>query len=112
MVSFFRSKTGTAQIIHFGGGLAEVLRGLPQSGLLFPRLAAMDEKHRASLFQRACRRVNVTGISLHSYRYAWAERAKKVGYPERFAQEALGHSSKAVHRAYAKKAKVELPPEL
>ncbi|HTV41814.1 MAG TPA: hypothetical protein VMF08_14625 [Candidatus Sulfotelmatobacter sp.] len=26
------------------------------------------------------------------------------------AQEALGHNSKAVHRAYARKAKVELPP--
>jgi len=77
---------------------------------LFPRLAGMDEKHRASLFQRACRRVNVTGISLHSYRYSWAERARKAGYPERFAQEALGHNSKAVHRAYARKAKVELPP--
>ncbi|MGA3283415.1 MAG: hypothetical protein ABSD57_03005 [Verrucomicrobiota bacterium] len=25
------------------------------------------------------------------------ERAKTVGYPERFAQQALGHNSKAVH---------------
>ena len=50
------------------------------------------------------------GVSLHSYRYAWAERAKTSGYPERFAQEALGHKSKAVHRAYAKMARVELPP--
>jgi hypothetical protein len=33
-----------------------------------------------------------------------------VGYPERFAQLALGHNSKAVHRAYAKNAKVHLPP--
>jgi len=48
-------------------------------------------------------------VSLHSYRYSWAERAKKAGYPERFAQEALGHNSKAVHRAYAKKAKVTVP---
>ena len=48
-------------------------------------------------------------VSLHSYRYAWAERAKVAGYPERFAQEALGHNSKAVHRAYAKKAQVILP---
>jgi hypothetical protein len=47
---------------------------------------------------------------LHSYRYAWAERAKTAGYPERFAQLALGHNSKAVHRAYAKKAQVTLPP--
>jgi integrase len=48
-------------------------------------------------------------VSLHSYRYAWAERAKKAGYPERFAQEALGHNSKAIHRAYAKRAQVTLP---
>lgn len=85
VVSFFRSKTGTAQIIHFGSALAEVLRDLPGEGLLFPRLAAMDEKHRAARFQRACRREGITGISLHSYRYAWAERAKCAGYPERFA---------------------------
>ena len=110
VVSFFRSKTGTAQIVHFGEGLGEILKGLPTSGPLFPRLFKIDEKHRASLFQRACRRVKVSGVSLHSYRYAWAERARKAGYPERFAQEALGHGSKAVHRAYAKRAKVELPP--
>jgi integrase len=53
--------------------------------------------------------LGIKGVSLHSYRYAWAERAKKAGYPERFAQEALGHNSKAVHRAYARKAQVELP---
>lgn len=109
VVSFFRAKTGTAQIIHFGSALAEVFRDLPGQGLLFPRLAAMDEKHRASFFQMICRRVGITGISLHSYRYAWAERARSCGYPERFAQEALGHNSVAVHRAYAKKAKVKLP---
>jgi integrase len=109
VVSFFRGKTGTVQTIHFGESLAEILRGLPQSGYLFPRLATMDEKHRASLFQRACRRVNVKGISLHSYRYSWAERAKTAGYPERFAMENLGHNSKAIHRAYARKAKVHLP---
>ena len=109
VVSFFRAKTGTAQILHFGAELAEVLRDLPGEGLLFPRLAVMDEKHRASLFQRCCRRTGITGISLHSYRYAWAERAKTCGYPERFAQEALGHNSKAVHRAYAKRAQVKIP---
>ena len=48
-------------------------------------------------------------MTLHCYRYAWAERAKQCGYPERFAQEALGHNSKAVHRAYSRKAKVKLP---
>jgi len=110
VVSFFRSKSGTAQIVHFGDQLAAVLSRLPKAGFLFPWLTAMDEKHRASHFQRACRRVKVTGVSLHSYRYSWAERAKTAGYPERFAQMALGHNSKAIHRAYARKAHVVLPP--
>ncbi|HEY1787271.1 MAG TPA: hypothetical protein VGJ73_03910 [Verrucomicrobiae bacterium] len=76
---------------------------LPGQGMLFQKLVAMDEKHRASLFQMTCRRLGIKGISLHSYRYLWAERAKVAGMPERFTQEALGHNSKAVHRAYAKK---------
>jgi integrase len=108
VVSFFRSKTGKAQIIRVGESFAEILRLLPQNGLLFPNLATLDEKHRASRFQELCRRVGVTGVSLHSYRYAWAERAKCAGYPERFAQEALGHNG-IVHRAYSKKAQVILP---
>ena len=33
-----------------------------------------------------------------------------AGYPERYAQEALGHKSQAVHRSYAKRAKMLLPP--
>ena len=33
----------------------------------------------------------------------------KCGYPERFAQQALGHNSKAVHNAYAKHAEVTVP---
>src|SRR5207244_13352604 len=47
--------------------------------------------------------------SLHDALPIWAERARKCGYPERFAQEALGHNSKAVHRSYAKRAQVRLP---
>ena len=49
------------------------------------------------------------GVTLHCYRYAWAERAKVVEMPERFAHAALGHNSKAIHRAYAKKAQVIAP---
>jgi len=69
----------------------------------------MDEKHRAVEFKRRCTGLAIKGITLHSYRYAWAERAKTAGYPERFAQEALGHNSKAVHRAYARRAQVKVP---
>jgi integrase len=109
VVSFNRKKTGTVSIIRFGEELEAVLRTLPRSGPLFPKLAPMREAHRATEFRRVCRRLEITGITLHSYRYAWAERAKTCGYPERFAQEALGHNSKAVHRAYARKAHVVIP---
>src|SRR6266511_6165887 len=73
-------------------------------------LAHGKESDRGKAFMRRCKLVGVSGLSLHSYRYAWAERAKMAGYPERYAQEALGHKSKAVHRAYARMARVELPP--
>ena len=72
-------------------------------------MARIKENHRAKMFIKRLATVGITGISLHSYRYAWAERAKACGYPERFAQEALGHNSAAVHRAYAKRAKMKLP---
>ncbi|MGD0261657.1 MAG: hypothetical protein ABSD29_17840 [Verrucomicrobiota bacterium] len=32
-----------------------------------------------------------------------------LDYPERFAQQALGHNSKAVHHAYSKHAEVTVP---
>jgi integrase len=64
---------------------------------------------RATEFKQRCDGLGISGVSMHSYRYAWAERARTVGYPERFAQEALGHNSKAVHRAYAKRALMKIP---
>jgi integrase len=109
VVSFHRKKTGTPSIIRIGGELERVLRGLPAIGPLFPKLVQMREAHRATEFARACRRLKIKGITLHSYRYSWAERAKSAAYPERYAQEALGHNSKAVHRAYSKNAQVIIP---
>jgi len=52
----------------------------------------------------------IPSISLHSYRYSWAERARAAGYPERYAQETLGHQSSTFTRFYSKRAAVELPP--
>jgi hypothetical protein len=56
-----------------------------------------------------CRRLGIKSISLQPYRYAWAERAKIAGHPERFAQQALGPNSRVVHRAYARRAQVKIP---
>lgn len=96
--------------IRFGVEVEAILAALPRSGPLFPKLILAKEKHRAKEFRRRCNGLGIYGISLHSYRYAWAERAKVAGYPERFAQMALGHNSKAVHRAYSKNARVTVPP--
>jgi len=108
-ISFARKKTGSIAIMRFDEDVAEILRDLPSNGPLFPYLRTVRAGDRATEFHQRCVGLNIKGVSLHSYRYAWAERAKAAGYPERFAQEALGHNSKAVHRAYARKAKVELP---
>lgn len=108
-ISYRRQKTGVVSLISFGSEVAGVLKTRPTSGLLFPAMARIHHNHRAKMFIKRLRTVGVSGVSLHSYRYAWAERAKEAGYPERFAMQALGHSSKAVHRAYAKKAQVLVP---
>ena len=82
-VSFFRKKTGVPVLVRAGD--------------------------RATELTQRCQQLKIQGVTLHSYRYAWAERAKTAGYPERFAREALGHNSKAVHRAYTKRALVNIP---
>jgi integrase len=109
VISFARKKTGSIALMRLDDELTEILRSLPNSGPLFPYLRSVRAGDRSTEFHQRCVGLGIKGVSLHSYRYAWAERAKKAGYPERFAQEALGHNSKAVHRAYARKAKVELP---
>jgi hypothetical protein len=53
--------------------------------------------------------LGIQGVTLHSNRYGWAERARKAYYPQRCAQENLGQQSTAVHRAYAKNAAVTIP---
>jgi len=114
VISFFRKKTawrgGPPPQIRFGTEVEEVLAMLPRSGPLFPYLRSVREKDRATEFRQRCHGLGIEGVTLHSYRYAWAERALVAGYPERFAQLALGHNSKAVHRAYAKQAQVTIPP--
>jgi integrase len=108
-ISFTRKKTAVPVILHLGDEALNTLKDLPGEGLLFPYLAGVRAGDRATEFKQRCRGLGIEGVSLHSYRYAWAERAKTCGYPERFAQEALGHNSVAVHRAYAKRAKMKLP---
>ena len=108
-ISFVRQKTGVPVLVQLGEEASNLFKDLPSEGPLFPYLAAVRAGDRATEFKSRCRQLGISGVTLHSYRYAWAERAKTCGYPERFAQEALGHNSKAVHRAYAKRALMKLP---
>lgn len=101
-LQYQRVKTGEWACIQIGARLESLLRKLPSSGSLFPHISQTNESARAAEFCRRCRTVGVKAVSLHSYRYAWAEGAKAAGYPERHAQNALGHNSRAVHAAYAK----------
>ena len=108
-LSYNRKKTARLSGIRFGQECEAILRSLPTEGALFPYLASVRAGDRATEFRQRCQGLGIAGITLHSYRYSWAERAKQVGMPERFAQAALGHSSKAVHRAYAHGAILEIP---
>ncbi len=96
--------------LTIGTKLGTLLKSLPSSGNLFPNIKRISANHRSAEFRRRCRVAGITGVSLHSYRYAWAQRAKACGYPQRFAQQALGHSSRAVHEFYAQDAVVICPP--
>jgi len=108
-ISYNRQKTGKPSILVIGSDLEKILRSLPTAGYLFPYLVGVREADRATEFRQRCKGLKIEGVTLHSYRYAWAERAVAAGYPERYAQKALGHGSKAVARAYARNADVLLP---
>ena len=108
-LTYFRMKTGERSQLSISKSLEKILNQLPTTGVLFPKISASKDNARSAEFCRRIKLLGISGVSLHSYRYAWAERAKTCGYPERFAQAALGHNSKAVHRAYAKNAEVLIP---
>ena len=97
-------------LIRFGAEIEAILKRRPAAGSAVS--VSLHGARRATgqrSFTNGALVWAFQGVSLHSYRYAWAERALKCGYPERFAQQALGHNSKAVHHAYSKHAEVTVP---
>jgi integrase len=102
-INFPRKKNHQTCAQRFGDECAAVLEKLPKQGLLLPSIARLGEGDRATYFTLRCRTLGITGVSLHSMRYSWAERAAALGMPERFAMLALGHKSRAIHQAYAKR---------
>jgi len=108
-ITYFRKKTGTRAQITISKKLETVLSHLPTIGALFPKLSQEEAHVRSKRFAYQSLLAGISDITLHCYRYAWAERANSAGMPERFAQAALGHSSTAVHHAYAKRAPMKVP---
>ena len=112
VISFARKKTGSVAIMRFDEDVAQILRDLPGSGPLFP-----DPRQPSALATAPPSSSNDAGVGLgiKGVRRCIAtvmrgrNGPKKAGYPERFAMENLGQNSKAVHRAYSRKAQVELP---
>ena len=71
-VSFFRKKTGVPVLVHLGAEALDVFKDLPAEGVLFPYLSRVRAGDRATEFRSRCRQLGIVGVTLHSYRYAWA----------------------------------------
>ena len=83
----FRGDSVKPALIRFGVEIEAILKRRPATGQLFPYLATVRAGDRATEFKPRCTGLKISGVSLHSYRYAWPERALKCGY-------ANGRSSK------------------
>lgn len=64
------NRGGGQASLAIGARLEALLRLLPSTGHLFPRLRLLGENMRAGHFCKVCKRANIAGVSLHSYRYA------------------------------------------
>ena len=78
-ISFIRQKTGVPVLVNLGEEALNLLKDLPAEGMLLPYLSSVRAGDRASEFGSRCRQLGISGVTLHSYRYAWAERAKTCG---------------------------------
>jgi integrase len=103
-------ESGGTSLLRIGPSLRKLLHQLPETGFLFPKVNAWPSETRSSEFCRRCKMLGIVGRSLHSYRYAWAQRARAAGMPEREAMNHLGHESRAIHAAYAGGAQVAVLP--
>jgi integrase len=103
-------ESGGESLLRIGPSLKRLLLRLPREGHLFPSVNAWASNTRSSEFCRRCKMLGIEGRSLHSYRYAWAQRARAAGMPEREAMNHLGHESRAIHAAYAGGAQVAVLP--
>lgn len=76
LITYRRKKNDELSQIHFGPEVEQVLRALPSSGPLFPYLRTVRCCDRGTEFKQRCRGLGIEDVTLHCYRYAWAQRAK------------------------------------
>ena len=62
-------------LIRFGAKIEAILKQRPAVGPFFPYLRTVRAGDRATEFRQRCDGLEISGVSLHSYRYTWAERA-------------------------------------
>ena len=80
--------------------------------MVFPESRSTKRQDTGIKVSEGCRPAGFTDISLHSYRYAWAQRAKSLRDANARSHGAPGPRSKAIHHAYSDKAEiVSLPLE-
>jgi integrase len=70
-----RMKTRKLAGMKIGPKAWEVILRRPRTGPLFPYLITVRETDRGTEFKQRCDSLGIKGITLHSYRYAWAERS-------------------------------------
>jgi hypothetical protein len=105
-----RSRDGGHCRIPIGKEIQTFLKQFPAEGWFFPGIRSESSSQRAARFKALCCRLEISDITLHSYRYALAERALCAGMPEKAAMAYLGHKSRSGHYAYAKNATIVVNP--
>ena len=78
--SCFRAGIGIKpRLIRFGTEVQVILQRRAQAGALFPYRRKVRAGDRATEFKQRCDGLKTKGVSPHSSRYAWAERALQCG---------------------------------
>jgi len=112
VMTYHRHKNGRRAAFRLSKAMLQVVAeaaGGRTVGYILPTIQREGTNCRATVFRNLCKRLGIQGVTLHSYRYAWAVRAFEMGIPERLAMVGLGHNSSAVHHAYASGARLVAP---
>jgi len=89
-----------------GGQFEKLLKRLPAAGNLFPLLSLRRSDERAKTFAGVIGCLGIPKVTIHGYRFAFAERAKEAGMSTEDRMASLGHADYDMHHHYDKNAKV------